>query len=159
MNLKLDVSFILLIVVSFAFIFYVFDSDKTFTSYESFYENITTYYGNYTGDELLKLSYVCKDYAFPDCPENVVLKKNKVACTGSMRPTLSCFDDVYSEKNPTSVGLCDVITFERSTDSKHILHRIVGLNGTNFITKGDANLHIDPYQPSFKEIKSKVCRK
>ena len=66
--------------------------------------------------------------------------------SGSMQPTLSVGDAVLVQKSSTSTLLTGEIISFRSTKNPNIIitHRIIGRQGSNFITQGDALATPDP---------------
>ena len=59
-----------------------------------------------------------------------------VVLSGSMEPTLSV-DDVIIIHETNDYKMDDVVVFEK--DGIVVVHRIIGFDGENIITKGDAN--------------------
>lgn len=117
----------------------------------------------------VELAYRCVDYVFPRCPSSS-REIPKIYCTGSMRPTLSCYDvvKVFSPTSPSQVNVCDVIVFgvephlNGDVVVEKVMHRVVGVNETNgtlhYITKGDAHSFTDGYSPTFEDVGGVVCR-
>ncbi len=56
--------------------------------------------------------------------------------TGSMEPTLNVYDFILV-KYDDDLKVNDIITYKE--ENSFITHRIIGINGDNLITKGDAN--------------------
>ena len=81
-----------------------------------------------------------------------------VECTGSMRPTLSCKDTLTVFKpDKDEVNVCDIIMFKSpEIDKDFIIHRIIGKEGSKYITKGDCNMESDEYLVDYDDIMFKV---
>lgn len=80
--------------------------------------------------------------------------------SGSMEPAIPTGSLVFISKNEKdSVGLDDVVAYEfigqRSTFM--VTHRIVGTDGANWITKGDANENVDANPVSPEQIVGKYA--
>lgn len=75
-----------------------------------------------------------------------------VVLTGSMEPALSAGDMIIVVPQESYV-LDDVIVFQ--TGRSAVVHRIIAINGDQFITRGDANNTADD-PISFSNIKGKV---
>lgn len=69
--------------------------------------------------------------------------------TGSMEPTIHVGSLVFT-KHMGSYGKGDIITFRRGNIT--VTHRIVGMKGDSFITKGDHNKATDPQTVSRTDI-------
>ena len=73
------------------------------------------------------------------CLPNLFGYKPLVVLTGSMEPKYKVGSIIYykkADKNEIKIG--DAITFKLS-DGSFVSHRVVGVLGDNYITKGDAN--------------------
>lgn len=81
-------------------------------------------------------------------------------CTGSMMPTLDCNDTIHAYTNvePEEIGICDIIGFEtlEHKEFAFVIHRIVGINESGYITRGDSNVALDEYAVKFDDIQFKV---
>ena len=80
--------------------------------------------------------------------------------SGSMEPAIPTGSLVFINKNEKdSVGLDDVVAYEfigqRSTFM--VTHRIVGTDGADWITKGDANENVDANPVSPEQIVGKYA--
>ena len=64
--------------------------------------------------------------------------------TGSMEPTIKK-EDIILVKRMNDYQQDDIITFVK--EGSYITHRIISIDGNNFITKGDANNTSDPAIP------------
>ncbi len=82
-----------------------------------------------------------------------------VACTGSMRPTISCHNKITMCKPLLrEILIGDIIEFESPYQRKHYtIHRIINIteNGL-YQTKGDAALYPDSFLVNFSQIAGKV---
>lgn len=67
--------------------------------------------------------------------------KTKVVQSDSMYPVIRVNDLVYINENYTNYKVGDIISFNLS--SNEVLHRIVEINGSTVITKGDNNTTLD----------------
>ncbi len=74
--------------------------------------------------------------------------------TGSMAPALQPGDAVVigPASRPLAVG--DIVTYQ--VQGRLITHRIAGVDGEAFITKGDANEAVDPWKVSPAEVRGSV---
>jgi signal peptidase I len=73
----------------------------------------------------------------------------------SMLPNFHTGDLVLVRKEPAyQVG--DVVTYHDPLMNADIIHRIIGLQGTHFVIKGDNNSWIDAYYPISAEILGKL---
>lgn len=107
-------------------------------------------------NELLRQVYLCSEYRMPNCPSDYTT--TFLQCTGSMRPTFDCtFPAKIYKPRSDELKVCDVIIFNDRIRNITPFHRIVGINGSRFITKGDATINKDPYQPTFEDITAKAC--
>ncbi len=76
-----------------------------------------------------------------------------VVSSWSMEPVLHVGDIVIvSGSSSYSVG--DIVVYDNGRNL--IVHRIVGVQGSHYITKGDANSFPDNFRPSIKDVKGKV---
>ena len=95
-------------------------------------------------DKKLLLSY--KNYS--PSHENIIsdvigdgIRFVKVKCTGSMRPTFSCNNTLIITKHYKNLSIGDIVGYMK--DDKIIVHRIVDINESCIITKGDNNIYPD----------------
>ena len=81
--------------------------------------------------------------------------KPLVVLTGSMEPTYKVGSIIYYKKAQKSeINVGDAITFKLS-DGSYVSHRVVGLVGDNFLTKGDANNTQDPNPVNISNVVGK----
>jgi len=84
--------------------------------------------------------------------------KSYVVQTGSMEPALPVGSITYTKSQPT-YNKGDIITFENNA-GQTVTHRVESVakneNGTEYITKGDANKNPDTQLVPEKSIKGKV---
>lgn len=73
--------------------------------------------------------------------------------SGSMEPNIKVGSVVIVEKQ-TKYHLNDIVTYK--LDDLIITHRLVNVENNNWLTKGDANNSIDPWQIQENQIKGKV---
>ncbi len=81
--------------------------------------------------------------------------------TGSMEPSLDIGSLVVSRPaDPESIVVGDIITFRpNSGDKTTVTHRVVGIERNSplrFLTKGDANVSLDPFTVSARNLVGKV---
>lgn len=78
--------------------------------------------------------------------------------TGSMTPAYSVGGVVYvKETDASDIRIGDVITFRMGTDTDYVMtHRVVEMDGSFFVTKGDANNTVDPEPVSYDRLIGKV---
>lgn len=60
--------------------------------------------------------------------------------------------------NSNQLKLYDVISF-KNNKGVNIIHRIIGFDGTRYITRGDANPDQDSYMPTFSDVIGKYSNK
>ena len=104
------------------------------------------------------------------CGEEFWEKSNcfrMMACTSSMKPVFSCKNAliIYNE---AQLKIGDVIAFNlpahfsgkddygKEIEVYYYAHRIISINGTRYVTKGDNNWAQDEYQPSAEDVIGKV---
>ncbi len=73
-----------------------------------------------------------------------------IVMSGSMEPALRTGGIVWVMKNRTRPEIGDIIMYKRG--DSYITHRVVGRDGENYITKGDANEETDPAPVRIEEI-------
>ena len=118
-----------------------------------------------------RLYNLCNDYVYPRCPENetytLALEK-----TRSMLPEFYGGYQNITGFKPEGYALqvCDVVSFDvlspvpsLDDDGKvlnltRIFHRIVGKNGTKYITRGDVNDVVDNFSPQLMDIRWVNCK-
>lgn len=104
------------------------------------------------------------DFVF-DEPQNI--SRVKAECkTRSMAPTTDCTVTMIINKNPKSIRIGDIITYNRTylinnvPVSMNISHRVIGINYSQgmvrYVTAGDNNTRQDAYQPVREDIIGKV---
>lgn len=78
--------------------------------------------------------------------------------TGSMTPTYSIGGVVYvKEADASDIRIGDVITYRMGTDTEYVMtHRVVEMDGSFFVTKGDANETVDPEPVAYNRLIGKV---
>lgn len=78
--------------------------------------------------------------------------------TGSMTPAYSVGGVVYvKETDASEIQVGDVITFRMGTNTEYVMtHRVVEMDGSFFVTKGDANNEVDPEPVSYDRLIGKV---
>ena len=78
--------------------------------------------------------------------------------TGSMAPAYSVGGVVYvKETDASDIQVGDVITFQMGSNTEYVMtHRVVEMEGSFFITKGDANNAVDPEPVSYDRLIGKV---
>ncbi|MGB9709852.1 MAG: signal peptidase I [Infirmifilum sp.] len=76
-----------------------------------------------------------------------------VVSSWSMEPTLHV-GDIVVVYGASQYSIGDIVVYE--SPSGLIVHRIVGVNGDKFITKGDANPYPDSIHPDKFTIKGRV---
>lgn len=78
--------------------------------------------------------------------------------TGSMTPAYSVGGVVYVKETDTSeIQIGDVITYRMGTNTEYVMtHRVVEMDGSFFVTKGDANQTVDPEPVSYDRLVGKV---
>lgn len=78
--------------------------------------------------------------------------------TGSMTPAYSVGGVVYvKETDASDIQVGDVITFKMGTNTEYVMtHRVVEMDGSFFVTKGDANNEVDPEPVSYDRLIGKV---
>lgn len=78
--------------------------------------------------------------------------------TGSMTPAYSVGGVVYvKETDISDIHVGDVVTYRLGTDTEYVMtHRVVEMDDSFFITKGDANNAVDPEPVSYDRIIGKV---
>lgn len=78
--------------------------------------------------------------------------------TGSMTPAYSVGGVVYvKETDASDIQIGDVITFRMGTNTDYVMtHRVVEMDGSFFVTKGDANNSVDPEPVSYDRLIGKV---
>ena len=93
--------------------------------------------------------------------------EHAIGCTVSMNPLFNCSSAVLIYKSD-KLKIGDVIMFKlpfsnsefdrfgNSVNLSYYVHRIVGINGSRFIMKGDANRYTDNYQPTIQDVEGKV---
>lgn len=116
---------------------------------------------------------LCRDYTYPKCSSySYTVNLNFDVCTASMRPEFDCSYpfSAFHPRNNYAFKVCDVISFKLPTATNSVdiygnrvtvpamTHRIVGINGQKFITKGDAIDVIDKYQPQREDVEWVVCK-
>lgn len=123
---------------------------------------------------------LCNGYLYPECPKESL--NLNLECTGSMTPEFFCGYriegfNLTGENEKYSPKLCDVISFDipytmtspalnhsgkfyagNKVNLSRIIHRVVGFNGSKFITRGDANEKEDSYQPELKDVRWVACK-
>lgn len=140
-------------------------------------ENRTLNYISFLESEVEKVnrysvSRLCGDYVYPRCPKNRSVKL-RLVCSGSMLPEIFCNYDVSAfdpHLYPYIPKLCDIVSYDianplttqtiygESVIINRLTHRIVAINGTRFVVKGDANFEPDPIQPEFQDVRYVVCK-
>ena len=81
-----------------------------------------------------------------------------VVLTGSMEPTYKVGSIIYykqAEKSEIKTG--DAITFKLN-DGSYVSHRVVGILGDNYITKGDANNTQDANPVAYSSVVGKDAK-
>lgn len=78
--------------------------------------------------------------------------------TGSMTPAYSVGGVVYvKETDISDIHVGDVVTYRLGTDTEYVMtHRVVEMDDSFFITKGDANNAVDPEPVSYDRLIGKV---
>lgn len=78
--------------------------------------------------------------------------------TGSMTPAYSVGGVVYvKETDASDIQIGDVITFRMGTNTDYVMtHRVVEVDDSFFVTKGDANNTVDPEPVSFDRLIGRV---
>lgn len=78
--------------------------------------------------------------------------------TGSMTPAYSVGGVVYvKETDASDIQIGDAITFRMGTNTDYVMtHRVVEMDGSFFVTKGDANDTVDPEPVSYDRLIGKV---
>ena len=78
--------------------------------------------------------------------------------TGSMTPAYSVGGVVYvKETDASDIEIGDVITFRMGTNTDYVMtHRVVEMDGSFFVTKGDANNSVDPEPVAYDRLIGKV---
>lgn len=77
--------------------------------------------------------------------------------TGSMEPTISTGSlIVVKELDKEDINVNDIVTIVSEETKSVVTHRIVELNGENYVTKGDANNTIDSFKVNYDMIVGKV---
>jgi len=76
--------------------------------------------------------------------------------TFSMSPVIEYGDTIYyyNINSLEEIHVCDIVAYH--SPHGYFLHRIIGMNGTRYIMKGDGNTEKDAYQPVFENITFKV---
>lgn len=109
-------------------------------------------------------SRINTSYGLFNMPEGT--SYTRLACTGSMEPTLKCGDLplMYPVDSPNDIRVGDIITYNipptRSyPDSDFMIHRVVQIvytdNGVHYRTKGDDS-DIDPELIPFENVTGKI---
>ena len=78
-----------------------------------------------------------------------------VVQSGSMEPTLKTGSVVITQTLPRYY-IGDIVTFSPDGGEQLVTHRIVRMEGQNFITKGDANEDTDHWEVSPEEVVGKA---
>ncbi|MBI4029303.1 MAG: hypothetical protein HY376_02975 [Candidatus Blackburnbacteria bacterium] len=128
--------------------------------------------------ELERQIDLCNDYVYPACPEGSL--NLDLECSHSMLPEYFCgyrIEGFNLTDNAYPPKLCDIISFDipysiTSTATNHsgkfyagntvnlsrIIHRVVGFNGSQYVTRGDALSTNDGYQPVLEDVRWVVCK-
>lgn len=106
--------------------------------------------------ELILCSYVLMMFAVT-APRLVGIE-SYVVLSGSMEPSIPVGSVIYSAKSD-NIDVGDVISFRYSPDYPTITHRIIGKDGDNWITKGDANESVDMVTVSEEMCSGKMILK
>jgi signal peptidase I len=75
--------------------------------------------------------------------------------TGSMGETAPIGSLVVTERRPVAVG--DVVTLDLA-DGTRSTHRVVGIEGSQLVTQGDANDYPDPYRTPLDRVRGVVVQ-
>ena len=79
--------------------------------------------------------------------------------THSMSPTFTCNDELYGFKpDEDEIAIGDIIIYQNKDENRNILHRVIGIEGDKYITKGDNNERADDYAPTYDDIIFKITR-
>ncbi|MGZ8606940.1 MAG: signal peptidase I, partial [Actinomycetota bacterium] len=70
----------------------------------------------------------------------------------SMEPVLHAGDLVIVREEPRGYQVGDVVAYRNAEVDQVVLHRIVALDSSRFVLKGDANTWIDSYRPVEGEL-------
>lgn len=98
------------------------------------------------------------------CNGKTMYKVSELACSGSMRPTISCVNKVYyCSINQSEINRGDIIIYKNDNYQygegfDNIMHRVIEVHEDGVIAKGDANIDPDPDLILWKDIFGKVGR-
>jgi len=86
-------------------------------------------------------------------------------CTGSMRPTFSCENNLYfcsASKNEIKKG--DIIAFlspeyeNEDYDTFYTIHRVIEITDKGYLTRGDNNIYTDNFVVPYQNIIGKLWK-
>lgn len=95
---------------------------------------------------ILGMSYVIQITIMNKKYANVLGYSLFEVLTGSMEPTIKIGDDVLIEITK-DIKIGDIVVFDNKENNNFIIHRVVKINETEVITKGDNNNAIDSAIP------------
>ena len=75
-----------------------------------------------------------------------------------MKPTIISGDglELYKYKDNSEIRVGDIITYQHPNKSTDVVHRIIKVEKSGVITRGDNNNKIDPYLVRYENIEGKI---
>lgn len=81
--------------------------------------------------------------------------KPLVVLSGSMEPTFKTGSIIYYDESDKDIEVGDAIVFETSNGA-FVTHRVKEVDGSRFVTQGDANDSVDPEKVELQSVKGTV---